>query len=987
MLTTGISLHGFKIKKITDLPEYRGKGITASHEKTGCEIFHVFCDDKDNLFSFAFKTIPRDNTGVAHILEHTVLCGSRQYPVKDPFLILLKGSMNTFLNAITFPDKTVYPASSTVEKDLFNLMKVYGDAVFFPLLKKEMFSQEGHRIEIDDDGNPHMVGIVFNEMQGNYANHDSIASDWAYRSLFPDTLYRYDSGGEPSSISSLTYDDFLEFHRNYYHPSNTKIFLYGNIPTEDYLAFLQDEFLKGFDARPLHNEIPLQTRWSSPKELEVTYPVDPESELKGKASITVNWLLPPVTETLTALSLELITEILLGNSGSPLRKALIESGLGEDLSPPTGMESDLKELVFSAGIRGTDPEKKEELKALIFDVLKKQAENGIDQDSMESAMRTFEFRHREIKSHFGLRLMRRSLRGWLHGEEPEKTMVFAELMKEIRQRVNKKEGYFEGLIKKHLIDNPHRSMVTVKPDPEQKEREQEAIEAELNKKKSQWSKEDLQKIKEGQKKLTDLQAAPDKTEDIAKIPSLESRDLPRDVEKIPLEKMNLGNVPIFLHEIYTNRISYVEFLFDITDIDDRLAWFIPALGAAVTGCGLPGQPYDRVARELSLLTGGFGFHLEAGTSLAVADSKSYLSFRMKMLDRSAKDALSLFGELLAKADFSDQDRIEDLILEMRSDFISSVMPAGHSFVNLRTARGFSSAERIEERWKGISQLLFLHGIDVHNSLDNLCLILEELRRRILTRSNLTVNITGQEDGIKNIFPHIQKVIESLPEKIQKNDYEYLIESSNITENISVIDQVNRGESLIIPSSVGYVGMCIKGSSITSEDYPYEYIIAHLLKTGFLWESIRMRGGAYGAFAVANGTESIFNFASYRDPNIVRTLEAYKSSLLSLLNDSHLEESLRLAKIGTVGRDTRPMAPGEKGAISFRRALYGITDGLRQRKRDILLNAEVSDIQNSSKNLTAGLDSAFISVMSGKDALAAASKEFPSLRDGVFTIPQ
>lgn len=995
MIKPGKSIDGFTIKDVTPLEEYRGNGITAVHDNTGCEVFHLQCDDRDNLFAFTFKTLPRDDTGAAHILEHTVLSGSEKYPVKDPFLLLLKGSMNTFLNAMTFPDKTVYPASSTVEKDLFNLMKVYGDAVFFPLLKREMFSQEGHRIEVDETGNLHKVGIVYNEMQGNYASHDSIASDWAVRSLFPDTVYHHDSGGDPAHIDELTYEQFIDFHKTYYHPSNTKIFLYGNIPTEKYFSFLNNEFLSRFTRRSREEDVPIQPRWNTPREKAVSYPVEPDSTVSKKSSITVNWLLPSVTDAETALSLELLSEILLGNSGSPLKKALIDSGLGEDLSPPTGIETDLRELVFSAGIRGTDPDKQKELEELIFSVLSRLVADGIDQDILEAALRTFEFRHREIKSHFGLRLMRRSLRGWLHGESPVHTMVFAEHMQHIRSMVKSGGSYFEGLIKKYLLDNPHRTTLIVKPDPQSADRERKETEAELADMRGRMTETELEELKERQNKLAEYQQTPDKKEDAAKIPSLHADDLPREVEKIPSEHQSLGNIPVYTHEFYTNRILYVEFVFDISGLDDSLSWFLPALGASVTGTGLPGKSYDQIAREISLLTGGFGTHLETGTSLIDKASKGYLSFRMRMLDKTAGESIKLLGKLLSDADFNDHRRIKDILLEMRSDFTSAVMPSGHSFVNHRIARCFSPAERTDERWKGISQLFFLHSLDLSKPVDTFCSVLKALREKTMTRENLIINVTGESDVVNPALPLLGEAADMLPRKSSKDDLMPLLEKVSLqgamkglfTGGSPEIDKINRGESLIIPSNVGYVGFGIPGKSYLSGEYPYEYLLAHLLKTGFLWEAIRMQGGAYGAFAASNGLEQMFTYASYRDPNIVPTLEAYKESLRRIGKDTDLDESLRLAKIGTVGRDTRPMAPAEKGAVAFRRALYGISDDLRQQKREILLDAEVQHIRETAEQLAAELKNGYFSVMAGKEALNSAYNNYPQLKEGVFNVPQ
>ena len=372
----GDKMHGFTLVSVSDQEEYKGKGYTYRHDKTGLELFHLHNDDTENLFSFTFKTPAYDNSGVAHILEHSVLSGSRKYPVKDPFMALMKGSMNTFLNAMTYPEKTVYPAASPVEKDYFNMMSVYADAVFFPLLKKEVFHQEGHRLEFDEDGNLKIVGIVFNEMKGAYSDHDSIVGEWCFRSLFPDTQYHYDSGGQPETIPDLSYEEFKNYHETYYHPSNCRVFLYGNISSEKQLQFLENEFLNSFVKKNVDTEIKNQVRWDKPRAIEFTSPLTDNEDPKGKSTIAVNWLISDIGKPMDLLSMEVLSDILLSNSGSPLYKAIVDSGLGADLSPVSGLETDVKELIFSVGIRGSDPDKKESFEKLLEDELTKITNKG-----------------------------------------------------------------------------------------------------------------------------------------------------------------------------------------------------------------------------------------------------------------------------------------------------------------------------------------------------------------------------------------------------------------------------------------------------------------------------------------------------------------------------------------------------------------------------------------------------------------------------------
>jgi hypothetical protein len=429
-LKPGDSYAGFHVLSVKEVPEYRSAGIHLKHTATGCRVYHLVNDDEENLFSFGFKTPPPNNTGVSHIIEHSVLSGSERFPVKDPFIELIKGSMKTFLNAMTYPDKTIYPASSINEKDLFNLMLVDGDAVFFPLLRKEIFLQEGYRLELGESTNPFITGVVYNEMQGNYSSHESIVGEWSYRSLFTNSPYRFDSGGDPENIPELTYEQFLDYHRTYYHPSNCYLFLYGNIATERYLEFLDHHFLSSFTAREVDTVIPPQRRWTGPIELVKGCPIAEDESPENKTTISINWLCNDITDTVTTLGLEILSEALLGNPGSPLHKKIIDSGIGEDLSPVSGYYENIKESVFSVGVRGSNPDRSEEFTDLVLEELQDLVSRGIPEDALEGAVYRTEFRNREIPAGIplGLRLMSRAYRGWIHTGDPESTLLFDESM-------------------------------------------------------------------------------------------------------------------------------------------------------------------------------------------------------------------------------------------------------------------------------------------------------------------------------------------------------------------------------------------------------------------------------------------------------------------------------------------------------------------------------------------------------------------------------
>ena len=973
--------HGFELIDEKPLPEFRATGVRLRHLVTGTEVYHVSNDDRENLFGFAFKTLPADSTGVAHILEHSVLCGSRNYPLKDPFILLVKGSLNTFLNAMTYPDKTIYPASSTVEQDLFNIMRVYGDAVFFPLLQQELFRQEGHRIRIAPDGRLELTGIVYNEMKGTYANHDSVAGRWSHRALLPDTPYGFDSGGDPTVLPDLTYEDFLGFHRTCYHPSNARIFLYGNIPTDHYLELLDRSFLSHFGRLEIALEVPDQPRWESPRELVVTCPSDgPE----GPTSITVSWLLDTVTEPANLIAHELLSYVLLGTSAGPLRRALIESGLGEDLSAPTGLETDLKEMVFGVGLRGTSPQKKAEVEALVLDSLAAVAEEGIEADIVEAALRKVEFRNREIKGGGpnGLRLMNRALRGWLHGAAPDETMRFEEPFEALRREAAADSRFFEKLIVGSLLENRHRVTVTVRPDPEKADRERAAVTARLADIAAGMTEADRDQLRRQQEELERLQSAPDPPQAVAKIPFLSVGDLPAKVEVIPTETRHVDGAPLVYHDVYTNGVVYLDLVFDISRLPTELLPYVPLYVDAIGELGLPGRSYDEVATEIALRMGGFGSYCEAGLPAGEAGSaERFIVFRIKTLDSTVEDALELVLKLLLETPFGNTERLDDLVKEAKSGMSGAVLPAGHHFAAVRAARAFSDADRYEEQWRGVTQLLFVHELaasPVGSSSEALARIADA----VIRRPNVTVNLTCAADAAAAVTPPLRRLLDGLPHGPA---------DSPLADEPPSAVQSGRAdppafESLIVPSDVAYVAAACRGGRYGSPRSVHEEVLAHLLRTGFLWEVIRMKGGAYGANASARGLDGVFGFWSYRDPRITGTLTAFRAGLERLADAPVPDRELELAVIGVTGHHIRPLSPGEKGIVALRRHLYGVTDAMRQESHERLLATTPADLRRAAAGLLEAMTDARVVVVAGTQAVSQAADEVPGLAEHQTILP-
>ncbi|MCK5736031.1 MAG: insulinase family protein, partial [Spirochaetaceae bacterium] len=755
---------GFETLSVDILDEYRGRGIHLRHLSTGAEVYKVEADDSENLFSFTFRTPPADHTGVPHILEHSVLCGSEHYPLKDPFLVLLKGSAHTFLNAMTYPDKTVYPAASTVKADFLNLLRVYGDAVFFPQLKKEAFEQEGHRLELDDEGKLVRAGIVLNEMKGSYSSAESVAGDWTLRSLFPDTPYSWDSGGDPEHIPSLSYESFRDFHNNWYHPSNARIFLYGDHDLAEVLSILDGEFLSHFSRREISSQIPLQFRWNKPRQMNASWPSASGDSVENKTTISLNWMLGETTNPEAVLSAQVLSFILLGHGGTPLQKAIVDSGLGEDLSPVSGLETDLRQMVFSAALRGTNPEKRDDFENLIDGVLENLVNDGLDSDLVEGALRSVEFRAREIRggSPFGMRLMNRALRGWLHDRPPMESLVFEAPMKNLRQQV--KKGFFEDIIQRDFLDNNHRSTVVISPDPELQVRRETSERHSLDE--LQKSMKDLGELHTSMEKLEAFQDTPDSPEDLARIPFLSRDDLPGDVRKISLDEGLHGAVSWFRHETFTNGINYLELAFDMEGLDPELQLWMPLFGRAITDVGLPGKAHDEVAREMAMKTGGLGCSLEAAPVHPDAGGgvSRRLFLHLRALNRQWNEALKLTLRLLLSADFSDVSRIKDLLLELRNDFRSAIVPSGHVFASLRASSRHSQAAAWEDLWYGIEQLRFLQTVsDDVDGAERASRALISIRKSLIRKGNLSLVVTADPAEAGDALEKVLELTDSLDE--------------------------------------------------------------------------------------------------------------------------------------------------------------------------------------------------------------------------------
>ena len=1004
----GDRVHGFEIISVEDLGELKATGVYARHLATGLEAFHILNDDEENLFAYAFMTPPSDSTGVAHILEHSVLCGSESYPLKDPFLVLVKQSVKTFLNAMTFPDKTVYPASSMVEADYFNLMSVYGDAVFFPLLEEWVFCQEGHRFELSADGKASVQGVVFNEMRGNYSTFDSIAGDWSLKSILPGTIYDHDSGGDPADIPDLTYEQFRSFHARYYHPSNCRVFLSGNIPTERQFALLDEKFLSRFTLAQSPGAIEPVDRFTSPQTLEVPAPAGSEQDMT-KATVMVNWLLPDSTDTVALMEANLVSEILLGHDGAPLSRALLESGLGEDIAPSSGLETEIRHMCFSAGLRGVDRSKAADAGAFIMDTMEKFARSGIDGEELETAVRSIDFSNREVRRSggpFALTLMRRSLRGWIHGFGPSATLRYVPAFDEVKRKLSEDPTYIVRLIRAWFIDNPHRALVTVYPDADYEKRLEDRLALRARAFEASLDDDAREKHLAGQKALAERQKEADPAELLARIPHLSKADLPVVADAIPTEFARASAIPVLLHEQPTNGIAYADFAFPVDVIPVEEYPLLPFFASVLTGAGLDGLSWSEASALSARYTGGLGTMLFTSSTVkgSVMDAslgsecaeRDFIIMRVKALAEFTDEAIGLAFRFIEHADFSDGKRIVDLLLEYRNDLDSSLAPAGNQYAVSRAAATTGRSRAVDEIWNGLTQVRFVRtlstSIKAKGEREKLIARLDALRIRLLD-AGLIVNLTGTRDilgeMVKAIELHGSAFGSPRPKPQYNRDVDALFaltvpasESATKDDGVtSVRDGGSSGskafrELIAAPLQVGFAAAILPSSEYGTKEHPVDIVFGNWLANGLLWEKIRTAGGAYGAFAYPDSLENIFVLSTYRDPTPCESLEAFRESLEfaseTLVDPVSLEKTIT----GCYSREIQPRSPSDKGFTAFIRILYGISDEVRKDKIARIVAVTPEELRSCARRLLADWPRVREAILAGKKQLkGAAGTEF------------
>jgi len=972
----GQKINGYVVNRICPLPTIDSQLIELTHGVTKARHIHIANKDLENTFGVFFRTVPKDSSGVAHILEHTVLCGSKKFAVRDPFFSMIKRSLSTFMNAFTASDWTMYPFASQNKKDYYNLMDVYLDAAFFPNIDNLSFKQEGHRLElIKAEGDEDVLeykGVVYNEMKGAMSSPGQVLSRALLASLYPDTTYSNNSGGEPADIPKLTHKALKAFHARYYHPSNSYFYTYGSFPLEETLAVLSEKVLDKFDYLEINSAVPSQPRWDAPKTHVQAYAYSDPEDLTRKYQACVAWLTCDAKDAFEILVLTVLEQILLGNSASPLRKALIDSNLGSALSDATGFDADNRDTMFACGLKDIAKESISQVEEIIFSTLKKVTENGIEKKLIDSAIHQIEFHRKEITNTpypFGIKLLLSFSGTMIHDGDPVACINIDDDLEKLARKISQ-GGFLEERIAHYFIKNPHRVLFTLEPDSQLEKKQAQEIKEELKAVLATLEPDDLARIK---KDSAALKLRQETEEDLSTLPTLELFDVPTQIETIKPDQIK----DVLFSTGYdkaTSGILYFTCPVGAGNIPVDLFHLVPFFSSAFTNSGTRKNSYSQIAETMDLYTGGISLSPFSGSYFSKdADSHSFLALQGKALDRNIDRLFDMIDEFVMDFGFKDQDRLKSLLLQYQSGMESSIVSAGHQYAISLSARHLSRASHIKELWHGIDQFQLIKRItgqllidpdSAKRVLDTLSSNLESIADSLFRKDNLKPAVIGGVKALQLSDQRITKLHAHLVNGSKNTFY---------TPDIK-IDTKRPYDGWHTNTAVSFVGQSFKTVRITHEDSPGLAVISKILRSLYLHREIREKGGAYGGFAMYNTEEGIFSFGSYRDPHIKRTLDVYKNACDFITRGKFTQTDVKEAILQVCSEIDKPETPGPASMKAFYRDITRLTDEIRQNFKDSLLTLNKKRIQEIAETyFTITEEEKGVSVISSKALLEKANE--------------
>ena len=966
----GTTLHGFTILAREPLPALNCTLVRAEHARTGAQLVHLGCDDPNNVFAVTFRTPPADPTGVSHILEHTVLCGSQRYPVRDPFFAMLKRSLNTFMNAMTASDWTCYPVASMNRKDYYNLMGIYLDAVFFPLLREQDFRQEGHRLEFAEPFDPasplQIKGVVFNEMKGAMADPSSLLGRRLSKVLFPTTCYGHNSGGDPLVIPELTWEALRAFHRRFYHPSNSWLYTYGNLPLAGHLEQIDTLALQHFERLQPDSAIPRERRFTAPVRSEATFALGPQDDPAGRSMVQLAWLTCPIEDTLERAANGILGSLLLGDPAAPLYQALLDSRLGQNLAPGSGYHDDYRDTIFAVGLQGTDPEQVEAIEGLVLDTLERVAREGFPAERVAAALHQYEFSSREVTGDqypYGLSLLMRCLGPWLHADDPLTSLRLEENLAALR-RAAADPGYFPALIRRQLLDNPHRVTLLLRPDPEHARREEQVLAERLAQAEAALDEGGRQRLAEAAAALQHSQETPD---DTSCLPTLQLQDIEAAEPAVPFELATPGGASVYRFTQPTNGITYLSLQFDAGGLDAELRPWLPLFCALLPQIGAAGQDYLAIARRITAHTGG----IRLGTNLLEdpADldrATAVVDLRAKALDANQGAMLELLADLLTAPDFTDLERLRTVIGQVRVTLENSIPGSGHSYAARAAAAALTPTARQREEWAGMSQVRLIRdaaGCD-EAGLQALSERFRAIAAQLLTAGRVAAAVTAEPAALADMTAPLEALLRALPARPSAGTAATAAAAGSaaaIAWNVNV--------------PVAYVARVFRTVPYADPDAAPLLVLAKLLRANFLHREIREKGGAYGGLAGYNVDGGVLSLLSYRDPHLLRTLDVYRQAVDWACRGEFTDEMRREAILAVFGELDRPLSPGGRGHREFLCQRQGASVAMRQALRDRVLGTGPADlVRVAERYLRDGFSASRAGILAGEALLDGARPE-------------
>ena len=955
-----------------DIPDIHSMGYLLKHKKSGARVMVLENDDENKVFNIAFRTPPADSTGVAHILEHSVLCGSKKFPLKDPFVELVKGSLNTFLNAMTYPDKTMYPVASCNDQDFKNLMHVYLDAVFFPNIyeKEEIFRQEGWHYELEDVDSPLTLnGVVYNEMKGAFSSPEDVLDREVFNSLFPDTPYGVESGGDPKCIPDLKYSEFLSFHSRYYHPSNSYIYLYGNMDAAERLNWMDEEYLSKYDAMPVTSVIARQGPFDKMKELVMEYPITENEPEEQNSYLAYNVVTGDSLDVERCTAFEVLDYTLLSAPGAPVKQALLDAGMGKDIMG--SYEDGIYQPFFSIVAKNADPANKEKFVQLIQDTLGEIAEKGIDKKAIAAGINYMEFRFREADfSSFpkGLMYGIDVFDSWLYDDKKpfdylKRLDIFASLKEKAKTR------YFEELIEEYLLSNTHASIVVVNPKRGLAAKREKELEYKLAAYKDSLTLEEKERLAAETKHLKEYQDEPETEEALRTIPLLTRKDISKEGAKLYNTPKQVGDTLVLYHDLYTNGIGYLDLLFDTKAVPESLIPYLGILKSVLGYVDTEHYTYSQLFNEINARSGGILFGLQVfGNAEKPQDNKHMAGVKAKALYEDIPFVFEMIREILCTSKFEDDKRLYEILAKMKSRMQMSMASAGHSTAVARALSYFSENAYFQEKTTGIDFYKFLDELETNfqEKKEDLKEKLKELMVYVFRPENLTVSYTADQKGCRGLEEEVQKLKAVLCTKeIMPGSFAPVLEVKN--EGFQTSGQV---QYVAAAGNFREVGYSYTGAL---------RILKVMLSYEYLWTNIRVKGGAYGCMSSFRRNGDGF-LVSYRDPNLVKTLEVFRKTGEFIRSFDADEREMTKYIIGTISEMDVPMTPSGKGNLSLNAWFSKVTEEDMAKERQEILEARPEDIRKLAGIVDAMMEQNRICVVGSEEKLEQEKQIFGELRN-------